>query len=124
MGFLMLSPLAISKKGVKPKRWIKNLKDVDLSGAINYRLGKQADREVKLNCQPDSLYVRANPEHSVLVKLKSGDGPNGKFVIGMQAPIVMSGSEDDLRLAWYSGVGQSTRNGFGCLGLAERGVGR
>ncbi len=46
------------------------------------------------------------------------------FVIGMNAPLVLSGSEEDLRFAWYTGIGEKTRNGFGCIGLAEQGVGR
>lgn len=46
------------------------------------------------------------------------------FVIGMQAPLVVAGHRDDVLLAWYTGLGEKTRNGFGCIGLAEEGVGR
>ena len=42
----------------------------------------------------------------------------------MQAPLLLEGSEEDLRFAWYAGLGEKTRNGFGCLGLIEQGVGR
>jgi CRISPR/Cas system endoribonuclease Cas6 (RAMP superfamily) len=79
---------------------------------------------VKLNIQADSLYLRANPSHSVLVATKGSPQGRASFVIGMQAPLVMSGSEQDLRLAWYAGIGEKNRNGFGCLGLLEHGVGR
>ena len=124
MGVLMLSPLAISEKGVQPKRWIKKMDQVDLGPALNLRLTKIAKRPVNLKFEPDSLYVRANPEHSVLVKFKSGKSKNGQFVIGMNAPMVLSGSEEDLRMAWYSGLGEKTRIGFGLIGLVEKGVGR
>jgi CRISPR/Cas system endoribonuclease Cas6 (RAMP superfamily) len=40
----------------------------------------------------------------------------------MQAPLILEGAEADLRFAWYAGMGEKTRNGFGCLGLAEQGV--
>jgi CRISPR-associated endoribonuclease Cas6 len=33
--------------------------------------------------------------------------------------MLLQGSEDDLRLAWYAGIGEKTRSGFGCLGLLE-----
>ena len=121
---LMLSPLAISSRHGDGRRWHRHLGELDLAAAINARLSRIANREVHLQAQPDALYIRANPNHSVLVSLKRF--PNGRhaFVIGMQAPIVLMGNEDDLRLAWYAGIGEKTRNGFGCLGLLERGVGR
>ncbi|WP_006788287.1 CRISPR-associated endoribonuclease Cas6 [Thiorhodospira sibirica] len=46
------------------------------------------------------------------------------FVIGLAAPLLLEGSVEDLRFAWYAGVGEKNRNGFGCLGLLEAGVGR
>ena len=125
LGVLMLSPIAISDKTVNgSKRWHKHLAQFDLSAAINHRLSRLAGREINLQIQADSLYLRCNPEHSILVPIKQM--PNGKlaYVIGMSAPLVLSGREDDLRFAWYAGLGEKTRNGFGCIGLAEEGIGR
>jgi len=125
LGVLMLSPLAISDKTVsKGKRWHKDLSKVDLSAAINHRLSRFAGRDIKLEVQVDSLYLRCNPDHSVLVPTKLMRNGKKVFVIGMSAPLVLAGSEDDLRFAWYAGLGEKTRNGFGCIGLAEQGVGR
>ena len=123
LGALLLSPLAIKEKN-NAKRWHKNLTEVELSQAISQRLSRIAGREVRLQVQADSLYVRCNPKHSVLVPIKKM--PNGKlaYIIGMSAPLVLMGSEADLRFAWYAGLGEKTRSGFGCIGLAERGVGR
>jgi len=123
LGVLMLSPLAISDKASKGKRWHKDLGKVDLNSAINHRLSRLAGREVKLEVQVDSLYLRCNQDHSVLVPTKLIHGKT-VFVIGMTAPLVLTGSEEDLRFAWYAGIGEKTRNGFGCIGLAEQGVGR
>ncbi|TGN99986.1 CRISPR-associated protein Cas6 [Candidatus Thiomargarita nelsonii] len=125
LGVLMLSPLAISDKTVtKGKRWHKDLSKVDLSAAINHRLSRFAGRDIKLVVQVDSLYLRCNPEHSVLVPTKLMRNSKKVFVIGMSAPLVLAGSEHDLRFAWYAGLGEKNRNGFGCIGLAEQGVGR
>lgn len=123
LGVVMLSPLAI-RDYQNGKRWHTDLSQVDLSTAINTRLSKIAGREVKLNVQADSLYLRCNPEHSTLVPLKRMKNGKTAFVIGMNAPLVLQGAEEDLRLAWYAGIGEKTRNGFGCIGLAEQGVGR
>jgi CRISPR-associated endoribonuclease Cas6 len=124
LGILMLSPLAISDRESKGKRWHKYLDKVDLNSAINFRLSRLAGREIKLDIQVDSLYLRCNPEHSVLVPNKLMRNGKKVFVIGMNAPLILAGSEEDLRFAWYAGIGEKTRNGFGCIGLAEQGVGR
>lgn len=124
LGVLMLSPLVISEKNAKSKRWHKQLGQCDLSAAINHRLSRLAGRDIKLEVQPDSLYLRCNPDHSVLVPMKRMRDGKEVFVIGMSAPLILMGSEEDLRFAWYAGIGEKTRNGFGCIGLAEQGVGQ
>jgi CRISPR-associated endoribonuclease Cas6 len=124
LGVLTLSPIAISDPASRKKRWLTHLDQVDLSAAANARLSKIAGRSVSLSVQPDSLFLRANPRHSVLVSTKRLRNGRTAFVIGMQAPLVLAGSREDLLLAWYAGLGEKTRNGFGCLGLAEQGVGR
>lgn len=121
LSVFLLSPLAIRRAD---RRWHMCLSDVDLDAAINTRLSRIAGRPVNLRIQPDSLYLRANPRHSVLVHLKGGTDGRQSFVIGMQAPLVIAGSDEELRLAWYAGLGEKTRNGFGCVGLFERGLGR
>jgi CRISPR-associated endoribonuclease Cas6 len=123
LGLLMLSPLAIRKQD-SSRHWHNNLNDLNLASAINQTLARLSGRPVALQAQPDRLYLRANPDHSVLVPLKELTGGRRVYVIGISAPLVLAGSEDDLRLAWYAGIGEKTRLGFGCLGLAERGIGR
>ncbi len=124
LGVLMLSPLLVSVPDEKRRHWHKSLDTLDLAAAINPRLSRLAGRPVRLQIQADSLYLRANPDHSVLVPLKQAKNGQVSFAIGMSAPLVLAGTEEDLRLAWYAGIGEKTRNGFGCIGLLERGVGR
>lgn len=124
IGILMLSPIAVSKKVNGKRIWYQKIDEFDLSAAVNYRLSRSVGREVKLSIYPDSLYLRCNPKYDTLVHLKTyPDGKKG-FVIGMRIPLILKGSEDDLNLAWYSGIGEKTRNGFGCIDIAERGIGR
>ena len=128
LGCVLLSPLVLQDhtKAGKNKYWHSDLNALreTLSATLNRKLSFTARREVNLQAHPDSLYLRANPEHSVLVNLKVFKNGQKSFVIGMQAPLLLEGSEEDLRLAWYAGMGEKTRSGFGCLGLAEQGVGR
>ena len=126
LGIVMLSPLAISrqKKNGKGPKWHSDLNTASLAEAVNYRLSRLADRNVDLMISPDRLYLRAHPKHDTLVQTKEMKNGRRAFVIGMRAPLVMQGSEEDLRLAWYAGIGEKNRNGFGCIGLAERGIGR
>lgn len=124
LGVLTLSPIAISDPAAKQKRWLTRFDQVDLSAAASARLSRIVGRTVSLTVQPDSLYLRANPRHSVLVSTKRMPNGRSAFVIGMQAPLVLAGSREDLLLAWFAGIGEKTRNGFGCLGLTEEGVGR
>lgn len=128
LGCLLLSPLVLKDHNHtgKGKRWHSDLNGLSatLSEVLNRKLSFIAGREVALQFYPDSLYLRANPKHSVLVNLKVFKDGRKSFVIGMQAPLLLEGSEADLRLAWYAGIGEKTRSGFGCLGLIEQGVGR
>ncbi len=124
LGVFLLSPLVIQKRDSKHRRWHDKLQAVDLSAAINHRLSRLSQRKIELNVLPDSLYLRANPKHSILIKTKRMKQGKEAFVIGMQAPLLLVGSEEDLRLAWYAGLGEKNRNGFGCIGLIEQGVGR
>ena len=124
LGVLMLSPLAISHRENGTRRWQTRLDAGDPGAAISERLTRLAGRPVRLGITPDRLYLRATPRHDTLVPLKTF--PNGRrsFVIGMRAPLLIEGAPEDLRLAWYAGIGEKTRFGFGCVGLAEKGVGR
>lgn len=126
MGVVMLSPLVISRtdrNGSGP-RWCSTFADLDLSGAVNKRLSRLAARPVRLRVEPDRLYMRIRPRYDTLVRVKERPGGKAAFVIGMLVPLVLSGPEDDLRFAWYAGIGEKNRNGFGAIGPAERGIGR
>lgn len=123
LGAVMLSPLAISRRNGS-RRWHTDMTEADMGAAISARLTRLAGRPVRLRAEPDRLYLRTRPRHDALVPTKRLKGGKRAFVIGMRAPLVLAGDAEDLRLAWFGGIGEKNRNGFGCVGLAERGIGR
>ena len=118
---IMLSPLALSVRGWKG-RWHADLSEVGpyLGEAVNSRMSRLTGREVRLDVRPDRLYLRANPRHSTLVRIRAVPGARPAFVIGMMCPLVIRGSLEDLRSAWTLGIGEKNRYGFGCIGFAGR----
>ena len=116
---IMLSPLALSVRGQKG-RWHDDLTKAgsDLEEAINFRLSRLTGRDVKLKLEPDKLYLRANPEHSTLVRTRAIPDRKPAFVIGMMCPLSINGQIDDLCSAWALGIGEKNRYGFGCIGHA------
>jgi len=124
LGVVMLSPLVVSRREKGKRRWITHIVETDLSAAVNKRLSRLTGRSVQLKVEPDRLYVRCNPKHDTLVPIKQLPDGRKSFVIGMRVPLVLQGIEEDLRLAWYGGIGEKNRFGFGCIGVAERGIGR
>lgn len=116
---LCLSPFALSYRNQQGRRWHQYLNECDLNTAINTRLSRLAGRKINLDIQADSLYLRSTPDHSRLVPFKKDKRGRVGFVIGMSAPLVLQGSEEDLRFAWYAGIGEKNRSGFGCLGSID-----
>ena len=116
---IMLSPLALSVRGRKG-RWHSDLTEAgaDLEEAVNVRLSRLTGRTVGLMVEPDRLYLRANPKHSTLVRLRRSPGGSPVFVIGTLCPLILRGAIEDLRTAWELGIGEKNRYGFGCIGYA------
>ena len=116
---IMLSPLALSVRGWKG-RWHDDLVKAgpNLENAVNARLSRLTARRVRLKIDPDRLYLRANPKHSILVRTRTVRGGKPAFVIGTLCPLSISGRLQDLRSAWVLGIGQKNRYGFGCIGHA------
>lgn len=116
---IMLSPLALSVRGQKG-RWHDDLAKVgrNLEEAVSFRLSRLTARDVRLEIEPDRLYLRANPKHSTLVRTRSVLGGKPAFVIGTMCPLSIRGRLEDLHSAWALGIGEKNRYGFGCIGFA------
>ena len=116
---IMLSPLALSVRNEKG-RWHDDLAKAGpaLEVAVNARLSRLTGRNVTLKVDPDRLYLRANPRHSMMVRTRSVNGDKPAFVIGTMCPLTLSGRVEDLNSAWALGIGEKNRYGFGCIGHA------
>lgn len=116
---IMLSPLALSVHGQKG-RWHDDLVKAGpaLQEAVNARLSRLTGRNVTLEVEPDRLYLRANPKHSMVVRTRAVNGDKPAFVIGTMCPLTLSGRIEDLNSAWSLGIGEKNRYGFGCIGYA------
>jgi CRISPR-associated endoribonuclease Cas6 len=90
---------------------------VDISAAVSRRLTTLAGRPVNLAVDPDALYLSGRKTHSVCVDVKTNGGKQAT-VVGMVFPFTLCGSPEDLRLAWYAGIGERNRLGFGFFGSA------
>jgi CRISPR-associated endoribonuclease Cas6 len=91
---------------------------VELSAAVTRRLSRIAGRTVNLTVAPDDMYVATRRQScAARVDIKRM-GSQSAVVVGMTFPFTLCGSPDDLRLAWYAGIGEKNRLGFGFFGLA------
>lgn len=112
------SPVVISKRNSDRKRWVLSPDDTNITDAVNARLSKLSGRNVDISIKPDTSYLsrRANP--SVKTVFKAGERPS--IVHGMMFPMTLNGSAEDLELAWYCGLGEKTRLGYGTICSARR----
>lgn len=119
---IALSPIVVSRRDAGERmtkgRFHGDARGCDLTAAINSRLSRLAGRCVTLNLTPDDFYLATRRDgHAVRVDVKNTGGAPG-VVVGMVFPFVLCGTPDDLRLAWYAGLGEKNRLGFGFFGLA------
>lgn len=114
LGALLASPMAISNRnGSERGKWAYDVREVDVSAAVNTRLSRIAGREVSLKISPDLGYVASRKSHATFCKLKA-EGKGGT-VVGLSLPLLIEGPVKDVNLAWYAGIGEKTRMGFGAL---------
>ena len=98
--FRLLSPLLIKNN----KKWLTDISDQQLSDVVNKRLSILFDRDIALDVK------QLQTQKPTLIHLKEN-----AFVIGMRPLLRIDGDEHDIALAYHSGIGEKTRNGFGCL---------
>lgn len=119
---IALTPLVVSrqdrKEGALKGKFHDDASACDLTAAVNHRLSRIAGRAVSLNLVPDDLYLSTRRgAHAVRADIKMMNGRAG-VVVGLVFPFVLCGTPEDLRLAWYAGLGEKNRLGFGFFGLA------
>jgi CRISPR-associated endoribonuclease Cas6 len=113
-----LTPILLSRAEDRTLgRWHSDVRDVDISTAVSRRLSKISGRSVKVAVEPDTLYLSGRSSQACRVDIKS-NGTKQAVVVGMVFPFTLFGLPEDLRLAWYAGLGERNRLGFGFFGKA------
>lgn len=114
--FLALSPIRVLQGH---RQTILTL-GPDFTTYLNRTMAHRFGRPFHLTFQPDSFYVRRH-NGQIAARMAIKMSPEGSPIVypGLVLPFVLTGPEDDIATAWYSGLGSSTGMGFGCLDLAH-----
>lgn len=113
-----ISPIRVTRMlGKNRQEDITTLTD-DFGEQVNRTMGHRFGRSFHLKLLPDRIYVRSRGgEVSAGFAIKTR--PNGTVVVkrGIALPFTLVGPTEDVRDAWYSGLGRTTALGFGMLGM-------
>lgn len=115
--FYCISPIRVSD----PEQGIQNYLQTDprFTQLLNRTMQTRFKRPFDLRFTPDNLYARMHGGDiaaSMAVKMNQ-DQP--VVLQGILVPFTLTGSAEDLRDAWFSGLGRSSARGFGCMELAQ-----
>ena len=108
------SPFALIKpKSTRSKtQFCDNLDGIDISAALRVGLERRVGRELDLEFQVDPL-TRAVDGHCRLVSTRLV-GKHRVMIPAFSMPLTIRGRADDIRYAYFAGLGAKTRGGFGC----------
>lgn len=114
--FAFASPFVLihKKDGVSSKtRYVGNLDDVDIDGALRSSLERRAGRPLDISFHIDRLSLRADGKPRVVRYRRM---PHGKdqMIGAFSLPVSVKGDPAAIRFAFLAGLGVKTRVGFGC----------
>ena len=124
--FYCVSPVRVtqpSPPGQDPKEYLQMGETFNqlLNRTMQARFGRAFD----LTLIPDGLYVKSRQgeiKATMAIKMIT-DKKTAETVpltfSGLVLPFILTGAPEDLRDAWYSGLGRSTARGFGCLEVQQ-----
>jgi len=86
------------------------------NAALNRIMATRFGRPFRLSFIPDRLYSFAK-RGQLTASMAVGSRPDGRPIClpGIVTPFVLAGPSEDLRDAWWTGLGAGTGMGFGCL---------
>ena len=108
------SPFAVMKPktGRSKTRFHDDLGSVDLSAALRASVSARAGREVDLEFHVDPLTLAVNGRRRLV---STRFVRNRRILIpAFSMPLTMRGRPEDIRFAYFAGIGAKTRGGFGC----------
>ena len=88
----------------------------EFNAALNRIMARRFGRSFRLTFIPDRLYTfsrKGKIAASMAIKIREDGQP--VCLPGIVTPFVLTGPTEDLRDAWFSGLGVGTGMGFGCV---------
>lgn len=109
------SPFVVSKKKETKSatEHLTSLKDADLSAAFSAGLSRRIGRAAKLRVTIDRLSLATYGASPRRVNVRKA-GSRAVFFPAFQLPMTLEGPDRDLAAAFFAGLGEKTRYGFGC----------
>ena len=93
----------------------------DFTKSLNRIMSTRFGRPFNMTFIPDRLYTFSK-KGNVSASMAVGRRPDGSVIClpGIVTPFILAGPVEDLRDAWFSGLGAGTGIGFGCVEEAEQ----
>jgi CRISPR-associated endoribonuclease Cas6 len=108
------SPFLIALRGEKNKAYARGLEGLDLSAAFSAGLSRRFERQILIEVRPDPLSARIDGSKPVLVRVRKSAGRD-LILPALSVDLTLRGSNADLCCAYFGGLGEKTRYGFGCV---------
>ncbi len=108
------SPFVISQQSDGTKKWVEDLKGINLSEAFSNGLSRRHGRPVDIKVSVDDFTMRAASRRSTIVAVRQSGQRKVTFP-GFYVNAEIEGSREDLMAAYFSGLGEKTRYGFGMV---------
>ena len=115
-----LSPIRVLERDPQGRTLALLTPGATFNAALNRIMATRFGRPFRLSFIPDRLYSFAR-KGQLAASMAVATRPNGRPLClpGIVTPFMLAGPCNDLRDAWFSGLGASTGMGFGCVEEAE-----
>lgn len=115
--FYFASPFVVStgpKTERTKTRHATALAGIDLSAAFSRGLSRRLGREAKLEVAVDPLTLWTNGAQPRIVPVRRTPGRKDIYFPAFALPLTVRGNPEDIEAAYFAGLGEKTRYGFGC----------
>ncbi len=110
------SPFVLSQPradGASVKAYVERLDGQNQSQSFSNGLTRRRGRPVEIDVRADPLSLITDGARPRIVSLRRA--PNRRVTVpAFSVHLTLRGATDDLRAAYYAGLGEKTRYGFGC----------
>lgn len=115
--FYFASPFVVSTGPKTERTKTKHataLAGIDLSAAFSRGLSRRLGRDAKLEVAVDPLTLWTDGSAPRVVPVRRTHGRKDIYFPAFALPITVRGRPEDIEAAYFAGLGEKTRYGFGC----------